>query len=126
MNYVQKIFQCWKNFLKLQNKKIILQRIPQLMFGLFLCGFGLAFTIEANLGLNSWDVFHDGFSKLINVNVSIICLSSSHRKDFPNAPAVPLKSKSTTQVLDRTRWPNDAQQVLPLSYNGNYVASLFP
>ena len=39
------------------------------MFGLFLCGFGLAFTIEANLGLNSWDVFHDGFSKVINVKI---------------------------------------------------------
>ena len=39
------------------------------MLGLFLCGFGLAFTIEANLGLNSWDVFHDGFSKLINVKI---------------------------------------------------------
>ena len=52
----------------MQNK-VILSRIPQLMFGLFLCGFGLAFTIEANLGLNSWDVFHDGFSKLIGVKI---------------------------------------------------------
>ena len=50
------------------NKKII-QRLPQCFFGLFLCGFGLAFTIEAKLGLNPWDVFHDGFSKLINVRI---------------------------------------------------------
>ncbi len=50
------------------NKKI-LERLPQLLFGLFLCGFGLAFTIEAKLGLNSWDVFHDGFSQLINVKI---------------------------------------------------------
>ena len=47
----------------------ILERLPQLLFGLFLCGFGLAFTIEAKLGLNSWDVFHDGFSQLINVKI---------------------------------------------------------
>ena len=53
----------------MKNKKIILKRLPQLLLGLFLCGFGLAFTIEANLGLNSWDVFHDGFSKLINVKI---------------------------------------------------------
>ena len=53
----------------MKNKKIILNRLPQLLLGLFLCGFGLAFTIEANLGLNSWDVFHDGFSKLINVKI---------------------------------------------------------
>ena len=50
------------------NKKII-QRLPQCFFGLFLCGFGLAFTIEAKRGLNPWDVFHDGFSKLINVRI---------------------------------------------------------
>ena len=49
--------------------KQILERLPQLMFGLFLCGSGLAFTIEAKLGLNSWDVFHDGFSQLINVKI---------------------------------------------------------
>ena len=50
------------------NRKII-QRLHQCFFGLFLCGFGLAFTIEAKLGLNPWDVFHDGFSKLINVRI---------------------------------------------------------
>jgi len=26
--------------------KVILKRLPQLMFGLFLCGFGLAFTMK--------------------------------------------------------------------------------
>ena len=49
--------------------KLIISRLPQLIFGLFLCGFGLAFTIEADLGLNSWDVFHDGFSQVINVKI---------------------------------------------------------
>ena len=49
--------------------KKILKRIPQCFFGLFLCGIGLAFTIEAKLGLNPWDVFHDGFSQLINVRI---------------------------------------------------------
>ncbi|MDC3277648.1 hypothetical protein OAU92_03695 [Acidimicrobiia bacterium] len=53
----------------MKNSKEILNRMPQLLLGLFFCGFGLAFTIEANLGLNSWDVFHDGFSKLINVKI---------------------------------------------------------
>ena len=53
----------------MKNSKVILSRMPQLLLGLFFCGFGLAFTIEANLGLNSWDVFHDGFSKLVNVKI---------------------------------------------------------
>ena len=48
------------------NKKI-LERLPQLLFGLFLCGFGLAFTIEAKLGLYSWDVFHDGVVNLTDL-----------------------------------------------------------
>ena len=58
----------------MKNRKKILSRLPQLLIGLFLCGFGLAFTIEANLGLNSWDVFHDGFSKLINVKIGNVVL----------------------------------------------------
>ena len=49
--------------------KKILKRLPQCFFGLFLCGIGLAFTIEAKLGLNPWDVFHAGFSQLINVRI---------------------------------------------------------
>ena len=49
--------------------KKILKRLPKCFFGLFLCGIGLAFTIEAKLGLNPWDVFHDGFSQLINVRI---------------------------------------------------------
>ena len=53
----------------MKNSKEILSRMPPLLLGLFFCGFGLAFTIEANLGLNSWDVFHDGFSKLVNVKI---------------------------------------------------------
>ena len=49
--------------------KKILKRLPQCFFGLFLCGIGLGFTVEAKLGLNPWDVFHDGFSQLINVRI---------------------------------------------------------
>ena len=55
----------------MKNSKEILSRMPQLLLGLFFCGFGLAFTIEANLGLNSWDVFHDGFTKLVNVKIVV-------------------------------------------------------
>ena len=52
----------WMKYLETMNKKV-LERLPQLLFGLFLCGFGLAFTIEAKLGLNSWDVFDRFLSK---------------------------------------------------------------
>ena len=44
-------------------------RIPQLFSGLILCGIGLAIAYEARLGLNPWDVFHDGFSKLLGIPI---------------------------------------------------------
>ena len=44
-------------------------RLPQLFFGLILCGIGLAIAYEARLGLNPWDVFHDGFGKLLGIPI---------------------------------------------------------
>ncbi len=49
--------------------KQALQRLPQLLLGLLLCGAGLGIAYEANLGLNPWDVFHDGFSKLLGIPI---------------------------------------------------------
>ena len=49
--------------------KQALQRLPQLLLGLVLCGSGLGIAYEANLGLNPWDVFHDGFSKLLGIPI---------------------------------------------------------
>ena len=44
-------------------------RLPQLFLGLILCGVGLAIAYEAELGLNPWDVFHDGFSKILGIPI---------------------------------------------------------
>jgi len=44
-------------------------RLPQLFTGLILCGIGLAIAYESRLGLNPWDVFHDGFSKLLGIPI---------------------------------------------------------
>ena len=44
-------------------------RLPQLFLGLILCGAGLAIAYEARLGLNPWDVFHDGFGKLLGIPI---------------------------------------------------------
>jgi uncharacterized membrane protein YczE len=40
-----------------------LRRVPQLLTGLFLYGVSMALMVESNLGLTSWDVFHQGVSK---------------------------------------------------------------
>ena len=45
------------------------RRLPQLLFGLVLCGIGLAIAYEANLGLSPWDVFHDGFGKILGIPI---------------------------------------------------------
>ena len=38
------------------------QRLPRLVWGLFLFGFGIALMVAADLGLGPWDVFHQGVS----------------------------------------------------------------
>lgn len=40
----------------------ILRRFPRLMVGLVLCGIGVAFMLESELGLPPWDVLHQGIS----------------------------------------------------------------
>ncbi|KWW99164.1 Uncharacterized protein LI90_798 [Carbonactinospora thermoautotrophica] len=42
---------------------MIWRRLAQLYFGLVLCGFSMALQIEAALGLDPWDVFHQGLAR---------------------------------------------------------------
>lgn len=38
------------------------RRLPRLLLGLVICGTGLAFQIQGDLGLGPWDVLHQGIS----------------------------------------------------------------
>jgi uncharacterized membrane protein YczE len=38
------------------------RRLPRLLFGLLLFGWGVALMVVANLGLSPWEVFHQGIS----------------------------------------------------------------
>lgn len=49
-------------------KKSILTLV-RLFVGLFLYAVGIVFTINANLGLSPWDVFHQGISKLSGITM---------------------------------------------------------
>jgi len=40
----------------------VLLRFARLLLGLFLCSIGIVMTINSNLGLGPWDVFHQGVS----------------------------------------------------------------
>lgn len=52
----------------MQVKKII-KRIAKLYLGLFLYALGIVMTINANLGLAPWEVFHQGLSKNIGITM---------------------------------------------------------
>ena len=43
--------------------------LGRLFMGLFLYAVGIVFTINANLGLSPWDVFHQGLSKLTGITM---------------------------------------------------------
>lgn len=45
------------------------RRLVQLLGGLFLYGFSTALLIEAGLGLDPWDVLHQGASRLTGVSI---------------------------------------------------------
>lgn len=49
----------------------MIRAIPQLFAGLFLCGFSMAMLVRANLGLDPWDVFHQGLSERMGVSFGI-------------------------------------------------------
>jgi len=56
-------------------KKQYLKRIFRLFFGLSLCGVSMVFTLQANIGVSSWAVLHQGLSNTVGItygNASIV------------------------------------------------------
>lgn len=47
-------------------------RLIRLVFGLFLCSLGTILTIQANIGLPPWDVFHMGVSVITGISYGTI------------------------------------------------------
>ncbi|MEU4622832.1 hypothetical protein AB0G04_23030 [Actinoplanes sp. NPDC023801] len=50
------------------------RRVPQLFAGLLLYGVSTALMIESGLGLNPWDVFHQGLSEVTGIRFGWIVL----------------------------------------------------
>lgn len=46
----------------------LIRRLPQLAIGLFLFGWSMAMLIRAQLGLDPWDVLHQGLSRYLPVS----------------------------------------------------------
>ncbi|AOT72093.1 YczE/YyaS/YitT family protein [Geosporobacter ferrireducens] len=49
--------------------KAVIYRIFRLFIGLIFYAVGIVMTINANLGLAPWDVFHQGLSKTMNISM---------------------------------------------------------
>ena len=47
----------------------MMQKVIRLFIGLFLYAVGIVLTINANLGLAPWDVFHQGMTHLIGITM---------------------------------------------------------
>jgi uncharacterized membrane protein YczE len=58
-----------------ENLRLALLRISRLFLGLFLYATGIVMTINANLGLGPWDVFHQGLSKTIGITMGQASIS---------------------------------------------------
>lgn len=50
------------------------RRLPRLLFGLVLCGVGIAALVRADLGLGPWDVLHQGLSELTGLSIGVITI----------------------------------------------------
>ncbi|WP_305786359.1 YczE/YyaS/YitT family protein [Symbioplanes lichenis] len=50
------------------------RRVPQLFAGLVLYGISMALMVESALGLNPWDVFHQGVSEVTGLSFGVVVL----------------------------------------------------
>ena len=50
----------------------IRRRLPQLLVGLVLCGVAFGLTVKADLGLDPWDVFHQGVAERTGISIGVV------------------------------------------------------
>lgn len=50
------------------------RRLPRLVLGLVLCGVGLSLLVQADLGLDPWDVLHQGVSDHTGIPIGTVSI----------------------------------------------------
>lgn len=50
------------------------RRLPQLVGGLVLCGISFAFIVRAGLGLDPWDVLHQGLADHLGWSIGVVTM----------------------------------------------------
>ena len=53
------------------------RRLPQLFAGLLLYGFSMAMLVEAGLGLDPWDVLHQGLTRFVPLSFGVVTIGVS-------------------------------------------------
>ena len=51
--------------------KLVLIRWVQFFFGMTILGLGIGLSVQCNLGLGPWGVFHEGLSKKLNITYGL-------------------------------------------------------
>jgi uncharacterized membrane protein YczE len=51
------------------------RRLPRLLLGLVLCGFGIALMVAGDLGLGPWDVLHQGIANRIGIPIGTVTIA---------------------------------------------------
>ena len=54
------------------SREQLVRRLPRLLFGLVLCGLGIASMVAGDLGLGPWDVLHQGIARLTPVPIGMV------------------------------------------------------
>jgi uncharacterized membrane protein YczE len=52
----------------------IWRRLPRLLLGLELCGVGLGLLVVADLGLDPWDVLHQGIAEQTGISIGVVTI----------------------------------------------------
>lgn len=50
------------------------RRVPRLLFGLVLCGLGIASMVAGDLGLGPWDVLHQGIAERTGIPIGTVTI----------------------------------------------------
>lgn len=50
------------------------RRVPRLVLGLVICGTGIAFQVQGDLGLGPWDVLHQGVADLTGIPIGTVSI----------------------------------------------------
>lgn len=56
------------------NKNNLIKRVIVLFFGIYLYGLALTFIIFCGIGMDAWNVFHDGLSKISGISLGYMSI----------------------------------------------------